>query len=456
MGFTNSAIGNNFISERMDRLPVSKIHYKILCLTGLGMFLDSFDIYLASSVLGALLKNGWSTITLNATFISVSFIGLLIGALLTGFLGDRYGRKFVYRLNLLIFGIASLFAAISPNMNFLIACRGIIGIGLGAEIVTGYALLGEFVPAKVRGRWVSTLSLITNIAVPGSALLGFIIIPTIGWRYMFVFVGICALIVWYLRRVIPESPRWYESKGRYEDAEKTVEMFEKSVEEEKNIKLSPIDTSEALEFQEHVLKTQDSFWDLFKGKILSRTLVGSITLITINTLIYTFITWVPTLFLKNGINLSKSLGYTTIMMIGAPLGAIIGGFIVDRFGRKWCIVSFMILAGILGYAYPIQNNMSMILILGFLLTISIYILVTIGLAVYVPELFPTKIRLRGTGFSNAAGRCATIFTPYGVAWLLNNYGTQPVFTSLGILLAFTAIIIALFGIETKQKPLDEI
>ncbi|NLU08411.1 MAG: MFS transporter [Clostridiales bacterium] len=457
MDNVNSLTANNhFISERMDRLPVSKIHYKILCLTGLGMFLDSFDIYLASSVLSSLLKSGWSTITLNAAFISASFIGLLIGALLTGFLGDKYGRKFVYRLDLLIFGGASLVAAISPNMTFLIACRGVIGIGLGAEIVTGYALLGEFVPAKVRGRWVSMLSLITNIAVPISALLGLIIIPTIGWRYMFVFVGVFSLIVWYMRKMLPESPRWYESKGRYEDAEKTVEMFEKSVEKSENIKLSPIDTSKVHQNKENVTATEGKFSDLFKGKMLSRTIVGCITLITINTLIYTFITWAPTLFLKSGINLSKSLGYTTIMMIGAPLGAIIGSFIVDRYGRKWCLVLSMILAGVIGYAYPLQRSMSIILILGFLLTILIYILVTVGLAVYVPEMFPTKIRLRGTGLANAAGRLATIFSPYGVAFLLTNYGSRPIFTCLGILLALTAFIIAVFGVETKQKPLEEI
>jgi putative MFS transporter len=144
------------------------------------------------------------------------------------------------------------------------------------------------------------------------------------------------------------------------------------------------------------------------------------------------------------------------MMIGAPLGAIIGSFIVDRYGRKWCLVLSMILAGVIGYAYPLQRSMSIILILGFLLTILIYILVTVGLAVYVPEMFPTKIRLRGTGLANAAGRLATIFSPYGVAFLLTNYGSRPIFTCLGILLALTAFIIAVFGVETKQKPLEEI
>jgi MFS transporter, putative metabolite:H+ symporter len=185
----------NYISEKMDYVPISKMHYKILWLIGLGIFLDGFDVYLAGGVLGSLLKSNWSTMSLNATFISVTFIGLLIGSLLTGFLGDHFGRKFSYQLNLLIFGGASLVASFSPNMIFLIACRGIMGIGLGAEIVTGYALLAEFVPSKTRGKWVSMLSLITNVSTPAAAFLGYLIIPRFGWRWMFVFVGVFSLIV---------------------------------------------------------------------------------------------------------------------------------------------------------------------------------------------------------------------------------------------------------------------
>jgi putative MFS transporter len=144
------------------------------------------------------------------------------------------------------------------------------------------------------------------------------------------------------------------------------------------------------------------------------------------------------------------------MMVGAPLGALVGGFIVDRCGRKWCLIIFMILAGVLGYAYAVQQTMWLILVIGFFLTIMIYILLTLGLAVYVPELFPTEIRLRGTGFSNAIGRLATIFTPYGVAWLINNYSVKLVFISLDVLLLVVALIIFIFGVETKQKSLDQI
>ncbi|AYD40393.1 MFS transporter [Clostridium fermenticellae] len=443
----------NCICEKMDYVPISKLHYKILWLIGLGIFLDGFDVYLAGGVLGVLLKSNWSTISLNATFISVTFIGLLIGSLLTGFLGDHFGRKFSYQLNLLIFGGASLIAAFSPNMIFLIVLRGIMGIGLGAEIVTGYALLGEFVPSKTRGKWVSMLSLITNVSTPAAAFLGYIIIPRFGWRWMFVFVGVFSLIVWILRRDMPESPRWYESKGMHEDAERIIDAFYKQAEIESS---TSIDKPNVVKTKKSSNEDTGRFLDLFKKDMISRTIVGCVVLIAVNTLIYTFVSWAPTFFLRKGINVSKSLGYTTIMMVGAPLGALIGGFIVDKFGRKWCITLFMLAAGALGYAYASQTTMWTILTLGFFLTVIIYILLTLGLAIYVPELFPTNIRFRGSGFCNAVGRLATIFSPYVVASILKNYDTKAVFTVLGILLIIIAFIIAIFGIETKQKSLDEI
>lgn len=114
---------------RLDRLPVGPFHYRIMWLIGAGMFLDSFDIYVAGTVLGATLHSGFSTLAQNAIFVSVTFVGMMIGAVGTGFFGDRYGRRFTYQMNLLLFGAASLAAAFAPNMTVLIMLRLLIGIG---------------------------------------------------------------------------------------------------------------------------------------------------------------------------------------------------------------------------------------------------------------------------------------------------------------------------------------
>src|SRR5579864_5824304 len=144
--------------SRLDRLPIGPFHRRIMLLVGIGMFFDGFDIYLAGSVLGVVLKTGFSTLPQNAAFISATFVGMMLGSFGTGFLGDRYGRRFTYQFNLLLFGLASLAAAFAPNMAVLIACRFVQGLGLGAEIVVGYSTMTEFVPPHSRGRWLSMMA----------------------------------------------------------------------------------------------------------------------------------------------------------------------------------------------------------------------------------------------------------------------------------------------------------
>jgi len=204
---------------RLDRLPVSSFHYRIFGLVGAGMFFDGYDLYVAGGVLASVLQTKFSTVPQNLQFISLTFVGMTIGALITGFVGDKLGRRFTYQINLLIFGLASLAAAFAQDMTQLTVCRFVQGLGLGAEIVVGYSTLTEFVPPKTRGRWLSMMVLLVVAGFPVTALLGYFIIPAFGWRPMFVIAGVGSLIVWYLRKNLPESPRWLESQGRNEEAE---------------------------------------------------------------------------------------------------------------------------------------------------------------------------------------------------------------------------------------------
>jgi len=168
------------VGQRLDALAAGPFHRRLLGLIGAGMFFDAFDNYLAGGVLGALVHEGVSDIHLNALFISMSFAGLTIGAWLAGVLGDRFGRRFSYQFNLMIFGLASIAAAISPSMSWLIFFRFVMGVGLGAEIVVGYSTLSEFVPATSRGRYASILNLITNSSLFVSSAASYFLIPYAG------------------------------------------------------------------------------------------------------------------------------------------------------------------------------------------------------------------------------------------------------------------------------------
>jgi putative MFS transporter len=433
---------------RLDRLPICGFHWRILALIGAGMFLDAFDIYLAGGVLGSVLKEGWSTLELNAAFVSATFVGMTLGAWFSGILGDRYGRRFSYQVNLAIFGLASIAAAFAPTMNALIAARFVIGIGLGAEIVVGYATLTEFVPASSRGRWIGLLAVITNFSLFASSMVGLWVIPTFGWRYMFGIVGVLAMIVWILRKSMPESPRWLATHGRPAEAEAILAKIEAEA-----ARKAPLPAVR------QVASSEDeggSVWRLFQPPYLGRTLLGSLLHVVVGFSLYGFIGWLPTFLVKGGHSVVSSLGYTTLMALGGPVGSLIGLALADRIGRKPSIVGSSIVAAVLGVAYPFMAEGVPLVVVGFLLVTSIYVMLATGFAMHVPELFPTRYRLRGTAVCATAGRITTALVQFVVVAIFAWQGLAGVLITLAGILLFQAIVFLLFGFETKGRTLEDV
>jgi putative MFS transporter len=433
---------------RLDRLPISRFHRRVLWLIGGGMFLDSFDIYLAGGVLGALAKTGWSTMHLNAAFLSSTFIGMLIGAFTAGVLGDAKGRKFTYQFNLAVLGLASIAGAFAPNMTWLIVCRFFMGLGLGAEIVVGYGSVGEFMPPAVRGKWSAYLSLITNSALFFSTFLGYLIIPSIGWRAMFAIVGVGAMIVWVLRKKMPESPRWLESKGRYDEAEAILRAAEE--ESARNSTLPPVVNAP------YTVSRKTTLLELFGPSQIRRTFVSIVVQVAINMVIYGFIVWVPTFLMKQGIGMASSLGYTALMSLGGPAGALLGVLLADRIGRKKGLIVVSALAAVIGWLYGHSTGIEMATLLGFLLFTLTYLMVALGIATYIPELFATENRMRASGIAGCAGRITGIFAPQLVVMMYATGGVKDVLTMIIGALVVLAVVLAVFGIETNRRSLEDI
>ncbi|WP_027214730.1 MFS transporter [Burkholderia sp. WSM2232] len=436
---------------RLDRLPMSAFHRRIMWLIGIGMFFDGFDIYVASTVLGATLRSGFSTLGQNALFVSLTFLGMMLGSLGTGFLGDRFGRRFTYQVNLAIFGLASLGAALAPNMSVLIACRFLMGIGLGAENVVGYSTLTEFVPPRSRGRLQGLMAVFVVSGLPVAGLIGLLVIPWLGWRMMFVLGGIGALGVWYARKSLPESPRWLEAVGRHDDAEAILQRIEKEVAAQRpGVPLAPPAVNKPAPAPSGALGS------LFVGAMLQRMIVGCVTLIVINTLLYGFITWLPTFFVHQGLSIARSFGYALVMSLGAPIGSAIGAFTADVWGRKPTIVGASLFAILFGAIYPFVSNPVLLPAVGLLLTIPIYVLVALLFAIYVPELFPTEVRLRASGICNTLGRGATIVTPFVVVALFGQYGIVGVLALMIGLLAIQIVVVAWLGVEPTGQRLEDL
>ena len=438
---------------RLDRLPMSGFHRRIMWLIGIGMFFDGFDIYVASTVLGATLKSGFSTLGQNALFVSLTFLGMMLGSLATGFLGDRFGRRFTYQANLAVFGLASLGAALAPNMSVLIACRFVMGLGLGAENVVGYSTLAEFVPPQKRGRLQGLMAVFVVSGLPVAGLIGLLLIPSFGWRAMFVLGGVGALGVWYARKSLPESPRWLDSVGRHDEADVILRRIEAEVTAERGGQPLPAPASTR---PGATAQPALSFASLFSGAMLQRMIVGCVTLIVINTLLYGFVTWLPTFFVHQGFSIAKSFGFALVMSLGAPIGSAIGALTADAWGRKPTIIGSSLAAIVFGAMYPFITSPVILPIVGLLLTIPIYVLVALLFAVYVPELFPTEVRLRASGVCNTLGRGATIVTPFIVVSLFGQYGIVGVLAMMIGLLVVQIVVVAWLGVEPTGQRLEDL
>ena len=412
------------------------------------MFFDGFDIYVAGAVLGATLKSGFSTMGQNAQFVSVTFLGMMLGAFFTGFLGDKYGRRFTYQANLAIFGIASIASAFAPSMFVLILLRFAMGAGLGAENVVGYATMTEFVPPQARGKWLGIVSVFVVSGLPVTGLLGTLLIPHFGWRIMFVLGGVGAMVVWYLRKALPESPRWLESVGRTDEADTILLDIEREVSLHHSPLREPLSAPPILHSR--------GLGSLLNPVLLRRMIVGSITLIVVNTLIFGFVTWLPTFFVQQGRSIASSLVYSLIISLGAPLGTAIGAFTADSWGRKPTIIGASLLTIVIGSIYPFVHDPAVLLSVGFLLMIPIYVLVAVLFAIYIPELFPTEVRMRASGICNTFGRGATILTPFIVVALFRAYKVVGVVGFLIALLIVQIFVVYRFGVEPKKKRLEEI
>ncbi len=435
---------------RLDRLPISSFHYRIFWLVGAGMFFDGYDLYVAGGVLASTIQTKFSTLPQNLQFLSLTFVGMTLGSLITGFVGDKMGRRFTYQINLLVFGLASLAAAFAQDMDQLIVCRFVQGLGLGAEIVVGYSTMTEFVPPQTRGRWLAFMAFIVVAGFPVTAILGYLIIPSFGWRPMFVIAGIGSLIVWYLRKKLPESPRWLESQGRDAEAEALMTTIEKEVSASAGKLPAPAKTAAV---------AQVSAADMLKPPLLQRMIVGSWVLITINTLIFGFVIFLPQFFLRQGLTITNSLAYTMVLAVASLVGCALGAWSSDAIGRRWSIIGASIATIVFGYIYARFNAASdptIVLGVGFVLIVAIYVQTALLFGVYTPELFPTEIRLRANGICNTLGRAATVVSPFVVGYLMINYKLPGVIWLMIALVVIQIVVVWAWGVESAKRGLEDV
>ncbi|MHA8137568.1 MFS transporter [Lactobacillaceae bacterium Scapto_B20] len=425
---------NHSLLDQMNHSHESKLFYKIVSLVSAGMFLDAVDVYLASAVASSIVNDHWANAQQNAMFLSSGFLGLFIGSIIAGVIGDWKGRHTIYQINLLLFGSFTFIAGFAPNVEFLIVCRLISSIGLGSEIVTGYSMVNEFAPVHSRGKWCAIVSMIANMGAPVTIMLSSFVIPAFGWRIMFEAIGVLAVAIWFMRRNIPESPRWLINHGRDKEAKEVIAQMD-------------VDYNQP--------ERKQPAKDNFKHRPLAVNLIVAIVAVSATIITqYTFTSWVPTLLVKRGINVHNSLFASAIMLLGAPIGCAIGSYMVDRIGRKKVIVPTFILSAVIGIIYAQQTTITGVEIVGFFLNVCLYILMASVVAVYVSELFSTKVRFTCVGVANGISKLCTVAMPVVVTWMLTIASPNMIFIAMGAISIFAAIIVWTMGQETNHRNVN--
>lgn len=440
------------VGSYLDEAPVTRGHWKTLGLLGAGGFFDGFDIYLAGSVLSSMVATHFLTVGSTANFVSSTFAGLLVGTLLGGKLGDVFGRRTVYLYSLLVYGLFTVLAVFAVAPWQLVVLRGLSGVGLGAVLIASYGMWSEIVPRRQRGRWGGLLALMINISQPVSAGIALLVIPDFGWRAMFVIAGVPAFVVWMLQvRYLGESPRWLEARGRLREAYDTAREYNPATPRyaEDDAPGAPVKPPRETGGG---VRTRD----LFRGRVLRPTIVASVVSVCFTVPYYAFQAWVPTYLVKAGHPISTTLAFTFLMQLGAIPGNLLGGYLGDRFGRRKTLAVNFILLGLLGIPYSYPANDAELVIVGFVWVTIANIMITSSIASYVPEVFPTDVRMQGSAFANAVSRAGTVVSPYAVTALFLGFGAPGVFLASLLVFVIGAIVVLVAGFETRNRSLEEI
>ena len=450
---------NANIGARLDRLPNSGWHIKMWLVSAFAL-LVCWSNGIGGAVQNVLLNElHWLEpgSTLLAMWGTTYTAGQLFGALVGGPIGDKIGRKKSILLYEVIHIIAMIGGAAAPNVTVLYVFRLIQGFGLGALLVVLFAAFTEYVPGKNRGVWSSRNSFIGNFAHPICNGIALVIVSTgvsmnMNWRIQYIIpsvLSIIASIIIYNK--YPESPRWLESQGRVEEADAIMTSIEKEIEASTGKPLPPVEAVEA-----KAVKNL-SYSALFKGKLLKRTICGSLVLIGMNTIQYTLMNWMPSLLSSLGYDTSQSQFMTMFGLFGAPFGIFLASLYMDKVPRKATGVILLIAMAVMGIITSRQTTMTALIASTFVLNTFIYMYVCYASAVYVPEMWPTSAKLSGSGFCNAMGRVSNIFFPFLVTSVAaGSMGSNGVFVLISAVAVIIAVSIVVFGVETRGESVEDI
>lgn len=441
-------------AARLERLPFSGYHKLIFTIIALAFFFDSVDLGTMTFVLGSIRKEFALSTAQAGLVASSSFFGMTLGAAVAGLLADRFGRRPVFQWSMVLWGIASYLCSTAHDVNMLIVYRILLGFGMGMEFPIAQALLSEFVPAAKRGRLVALMDGFWPLGFITAGIVAYFVLPTLGWRTVFALLAIPAAFVLVVRRIVPESPRWLEHRGRLAEADRVVAQIEASVMRSAGLSSLP---PPARLVEPTLTRGHSALREIWSPAYRRRTaMVWSLWFFALLGF-YGLTSWLGALLQQAGFALTQSVFYTVLISLGGVPGFLCAAWLVEVWGRKpTCVVS-LLGGGVMAYAYgqTALHGASIPMLLGTGLVMQFFLFAMwAALYTYTPELYGTGARATGSGLASAIGRVGSLIGPYAVGVVLPLFGQGGVFMLGALSFAVAALAVWTLGIETKGLSLE--
>jgi putative MFS transporter len=452
------------VSARLDRLPPTRYFNGLVARIAVGGWFEFYEMFMAAYISLGLIHGGLYRATTEglfdvngfASFLGSFFAGMFVGTVALGGFTDRFGRRAVFTFAMLIYSLASFIAAFQTSPEAMDVWRFLAGVGIGVQLITVDTYIAELTPHRTRGRYMAFSILVILTSVPVVAVLSYLLVPHTlfgleGWRWVMIIGSAGAILIWVLRRGLPESPRWLESKGRLDEARIIVDHIEARVVAETGLALKEPEAAAADAAPERPGKWRE----MWKKPYFSRTLMLSVFNFCQTFGVYGFGAWVPVLLFSKGITLTHSLLYTMVIAFATPLGALGAMACAERFERKWQLVGCAIVVAVFGVGFGMVREPVLILLFGGAVTIANNWLIGI-FHTYQAELYPTRIRARAVGFVFSWSRLSSIFVGFWVAALLKHSGVPAVFVLISSAMLVIVVMVGLLGPKVNGVRLEEL
>lgn len=442
--------GDVMIAARLERLPMTAVQRTIFIIVATAWLFDSIDLGSLTFLLGSIKKQFALTTAQAGLLSSMSFLGMFVGAALAGIAADRFGRKSVFQISMIFWGLGSLWCSFAPDAVTLGYARLLLGFGMGMEFPVALAIVSEFLPSHNRGRYLAILEGFWPLGFICAGALSLVLLQYFDWRAVFLAQAIPALFLFVIRFIVPESPRWLIDHGHPAEAEKVMSGIEARV----SAKLGgrPLPEPQPL----HVEVPQDrgfSFVEIWKPAYRSRTVMIWLTWFFALLGFYGLTTWLGALLQASGYSVSKSVFYPLLISLAGIPGFITSAVLIEAWGRKSTAVLMLLGSAVAAYLYGHAPSLALLITFGLMMQFFSFGMWSV-LYAYTPELYPTRARATGAGCASSIGRLGSLLGPYIIGVILPAMGQGGVFALGAASFAIAALVVLTLGVETKGKTLE--